>query len=48
MDIALNAGWAYQKQVAEKLVDVKNRDDASIVDAVAMQYFCMKAAQDTW
>ena len=46
MDIALNAGWAYQKQVAEKLVDVNNRDDATIVDAVAMQYFCMKAAQD--
>ena len=46
MDIALNAGWAYQRQVAEMLVDVNNRDDASIVDAVAMQYFCMKTAQD--
>ena len=46
MDIALNAGWAYQRQVAERLVDINNRDDATIVDAVSMQYFCMKTAID--
>ncbi len=46
MDIALHAGWAYQLQIAERLVDTKNRDDGTIVDAVAMQYFCMKTAVD--
>ncbi len=46
MDIALNAGWAYQLQIAERLIDINNRDDDTIVDAVSMQYFCMKAAID--
>ena len=46
MDIALHAGWAWQTQIAERLVDINNRDDATIVEAVAMQHFCMRAAMD--
>ena len=46
MDIALHAGWAWQTQIAERLIDINNRDDATIVEAVAMQYFCMRAAMD--
>ena len=46
MDIALHAGWAWQQKIAERLIDINNRDDATIVEAVAMQYFCMKSAID--
>ena len=46
MDIALHAGWHWQANIAERLVDINNRDDETITEAVAMQYFCMKAAQD--
>ena len=46
MDISLHAGWAWQTQIAERLIDINNRDDATIVEAVAMQYFCMRAAMD--
>ena len=46
MDIALHAGWAWQQKIAERLIDINNRDDSTIVEAVAMQYFCMKSAID--
>jgi alkylation response protein AidB-like acyl-CoA dehydrogenase len=46
MDIALNAAWAWQKSVAEKLIDINNRDDSTLVEAIGMQYFCMKSAVD--
>jgi alkylation response protein AidB-like acyl-CoA dehydrogenase len=46
MDIALHAGWAWQSRIAERLIDINNRDDATIVEAVSMQYFCMKSAID--
>ena len=46
MDIALHAGWAWQTRIAERLIDINNRDDATIVEAVAMQYFCMRTAMD--
>ena len=46
MDIALHAGWAWQTRIAERLIDINNRDDGTIVEAVAMQYFCMRAAMD--
>ena len=46
MDIALHAGWYWQAEIAQRLIDISNRDDDTIVEAVAMQYFCMKAAQD--
>ena len=44
MDIGLHAGWAFQLEMAERLSDPANRDDAIIVDALKMQYFCMKTA----
>ena len=44
MDIGLHAGWAFQLEVAERLADPANRDDATIVDAIKMQYFCTKTA----
>ncbi len=44
MDIALHAGWTWQQKIAERLIDINNRDDATIVEAVAMQYFCVKSA----
>ena len=46
MDIALNAGWAWQQKIAQRLIDINNRDDDTIVEAVSMQYFCMRAAMD--
>ena len=46
MDIALHAGWAWQTKIAERRIDINNRDDATIVEAVAMQHFCMRAAMD--
>ena len=46
MDIALHAGWTWQKSIAERLMDINNRDDGTIVEAVAMQYFCMRSAMD--
>jgi alkylation response protein AidB-like acyl-CoA dehydrogenase len=46
MDIALHAGWAWQLKIAERLIDINNRDDDTIVEAVSMQYFCMRAAMD--
>ncbi len=46
MDIALHAGWTWQKSIAEKLIDINNRDDGTIVEAVAMQYFCVRSAMD--
>ena len=46
MDIALHAGWTWQKSIAEKLIDTNNRDDGTIVEAVAMQYFCVRSAMD--
>jgi alkylation response protein AidB-like acyl-CoA dehydrogenase len=44
MDIGLHAGWAFQLEMAERLADPANRDDATIVDAIKMQYFCTKTA----
>ena len=46
MDIALNAAFTWQKSVAEKLIDINNRDDDTLVEATGMQYFCMRAAMD--
>ncbi len=46
MDIGLKAAWAFQKDLAGRLTDPLARDDQSIVDAVAMQYFCMRTAVD--
>ena len=46
MDIALNAAWAFQTKVAQRLDGENGRDDDTLMEAVGMQYFCMKAAQD--
>ena len=46
MDIALHAGWHWQTKISERLIDINNRDDDTVVEAVSMQYFCMRAAQD--
>ena len=46
MDIALNASWTFQKSIAVKLDGENARDDATLMEAVGMQYFCMKTAQD--
>ena len=46
MDIALHAAFTWQKNVAERLIDIENRDDDTLVEAIGMQYFCMKAAVD--
>ncbi len=46
MDIGLKAAWAFQKDMVARLTDSTARDDQSIVDAVAMQYFCMHTAVD--
>ena len=46
MDIALHAGWHWQAEIARRLTDINNRDDDTVVEAVSMQYFCMKSAQD--
>lgn len=43
MDIALKAAWAFQTDVAARLV-ASPRDYQVLVDAVAMQYFCMHKA----
>jgi len=44
MDIGLKAAWAFQKEIAQRLSDPEARDDETIVDAIAMQYFCMRTA----
>jgi len=46
MDIGLKAAWAFQKDMATRLTDPTARDDQSIIDGVAMQYFCMHTAVD--
>ena len=46
MDIGLKAAWTFQKEIAEHLADSNARDDQSLVDAIAMQYFCMHTAVD--
>ena len=46
MDIGLKAAWAFQRDLAAQLVDPAARDDQNVVDAVAMQYFCMRTAVD--
>ncbi len=46
MDITLNAAWAFQKDIAIRLDGEDGRDHGTLMDAVGMQYFCMKAAQD--
>jgi len=46
MDIGLKAAWAFQTQMATRLTDPQARDDQTIVDAFAMQYFCMHTAVD--
>jgi alkylation response protein AidB-like acyl-CoA dehydrogenase len=46
MDIGLKAAWAFQREIAERLTDSNARDDQSLVDAFAMQYFCMHTAVD--
>jgi alkylation response protein AidB-like acyl-CoA dehydrogenase len=46
MDISLKAAWAWQLSIAERLTDPYARDDDTITDAIAMQYFCMHTAVD--
>ena len=46
MDIGLKAAWAWQLDIADRLTDPYARDDETIIDALAMQYFCMKTAVD--
>jgi len=46
MDITLNAAWTFQKDIARRLDGDNARDDAMLTEAIGMQYFCMKAAQD--
>ena len=49
MDIGLKAAWAYQLKLATDLCDPwtwAGGDDQIIVDAIAMQYFCMHTAVD--
>ena len=46
MDIGLKAAWTFQVQMATRLSDPYARDDQTIVDAIAMQYFCMRTAVD--
>ena len=46
MDIGLKAAWAWQLDIAERMTDPYARDDEVIIDALAMQYFCMKTAID--
>lgn len=46
MDIGLHAAWSFQLSVAAKLSDPAVRDDATFVEAFAMQYFCMRTAQE--
>jgi len=43
MDIALQAAWAFQTTIAARLT-IPPRDYQTLVDAVAMQYFCMHTA----
>jgi alkylation response protein AidB-like acyl-CoA dehydrogenase len=46
MDIGLKAAWAFQTQIAARLTDSQARDDQTIIDAFAMQHFCMHTAVD--
>ena len=46
MDIGLKAAWAWQLDIAKRLTDPYARDDEMIIDALAMQYFCMRTAID--
>ena len=46
MDIALKGAWAWQMDIATRLTDPYARDDEIIIDALAMQYFCMRTAVD--
>ena len=46
MDIGLKAAWAWQLDIAERLTDPYARDDEMIIDALAMQYFCMRTSID--
>ena len=44
MDISLKACWAWQMDIATRMTDPYARDDEVIVDALAMQHFCMTTA----
>ncbi len=44
MDIGLKAAWAFQAQMAARLTDPYARDNQTMVDAFAMQHFCMRTA----
>lgn len=44
MDIGLKAAWAFQRDIAQRLTDPTARDDEVLVDAIAMQHFCMRTA----
>ncbi len=46
MDIGLKAAWAFQLQMATRLTDPQVRDDQNMIDAIAMQHFCMRTAVD--
>ncbi|MEK7806341.1 MAG: acyl-CoA dehydrogenase family protein [Chloroflexota bacterium] len=46
MDIGLKAAWAFQTQLATRLADPQARDYQTVIDAIAMQYFCMHTAVD--
>lgn len=46
MDIALNAAWTFQRETARKLSDHAARDNQTLVEAIGMQYFCMRTAVD--
>ena len=39
MDIALNAAWTFQKDIAVRLDGENGRDHGTLMDAVGMQYF---------
>lgn len=46
MDIGLKAAWAFQTEIAARLSSPHRRDDQTLVDAIAMQHFCMHTAMD--
>ena len=46
MDIGLKAAWAFQMDIATRMSDPQVRDDQTVVDAIAMQYFCTRTAVD--
>ncbi|PKB67222.1 MAG: hypothetical protein BZY81_05190 [SAR202 cluster bacterium Io17-Chloro-G4] len=44
MDIGLQAAWAVQKDIAQRLSNPEARDDQMVVEAIAAQYFCIRTA----